>query len=83
MVSIGDMSSKGRANLSRKIPGMAASFAASAGRAKANYGMLPFGPTRKRNYESAWATMPGNYSKMVGPGMADKWARNWAAKMAE
>lgn len=77
------MASKGRANLARKIPGMAASFAASASRAKANYAALPFGRTRTANYESAWATMPGNYSKMVGPGMADKWSRNWAAKMAE
>jgi len=59
------------------------SYAAAEGRAKEGFRAAGFGPTRTANYESAWARMPENYRAKVKPGIEDKWARNWIAKMRE
>lgn len=83
MASISDMASKGKANYKRKIDGMRSSYAASESRAKKGYDATPFGPTRKKNYKSAWTVMPGNYNLKVKAGVEDKWARNWEEKMKE
>lgn len=83
MVSLAELAAIGKANYSRKISSMHASFRASSSRAQAGYDATPFGPTRKSNYKSAWAVMPDHYVKKVTAAGADKWERTWTAKMGE
>lgn len=82
-VTLDDLAKKGKTKLSKKIPRMPDSYRKAKSRAITNYKKMPFGPTRKANYESAWEYMPDNYELKVKPGLEDKWARNWKAKMAE
>ena len=82
-VTLDDLAEKGRTKLAKKIPKMPASYRKAKDRAISNYNKLPFGPTRKANYSAAWDYMPTNYERKVKPGLEDKWATNWKAKMAE
>lgn len=77
MASISEMAAKGQAKLSRKASTMANSYNASKGRATSNYQAAGFGPTRTQNYS---AGIQAAQYRAPDPG---KWARNWAAKMAE
>jgi len=75
--TLDEMASKGSTKLTTKATTMASSWAAAKTRMKAGYATMPFGPTRK-----------GNYDKMVdaatyrAPDPA-KWSKNWKAKMGE
>jgi len=82
-MSLETMASKGSANLNRKLPGMSASYSASSTRAQANYGKMPFGATRKANYNSAWSTNPGNYSAAMTADKVSKWRENWIANWTQ
>lgn len=75
--SLDEMASAGSAKLSRKAASMAASWAAAKGRMKSHYGNMPFGATRKSNYNS------GVDAATYRAPDAAKWAENWKAKMAE
>lgn len=70
------MVAAGKAKLTRKAAGMKTSWDAARTRMKSGYDLTPFGPTRKANYKAG-----------VDAGVfrvdADKWARNWEAKMKE
>lgn len=83
MVSIEELASIGRTNYARKIPGMRASFRASASRAQSGFDGTPFGPTRKAAYKAAWSVMPDHYDTKVSPGLENKWSSVWTAKMRE
>jgi len=75
--SLAEMASKGAAKLRAKTGSMAASYNAAKGRMKTGYGAMPFGPTRKSNYNAGIDA--GTYRT---PDVA-KWERNWVAKMSE
>lgn len=70
------MVAAGKAKLTRKAGTMKTSWEAAKPRMKTGYGLTPFGPTRKANYNSG--VDAGVFR--VDP---DKWARNWRAKMGE
>jgi len=75
--TLDEMVSKGRAKFAAKVPVMKANYEAAKGRMKTNYGALPFGPRTKAAYgagvDAAVYTAPD----------ADKWARNWRARVAQ
>ena len=71
------MASSGAAKLRRKAGAMASSYNAAKGRMKTGYGEMPFGPTRKSNYNAG--VDAGTYRAPD----AEKWSRNWSAKMGE
>jgi len=77
MKSLDEMVSQGKGKLARKAGSMKASYEAARGRMKTGYAATPFGPTRKANYNSG--VDGGTYRAPD----AEKWARNWKAKMAE
>lgn len=62
--------------MDRKAAAMSASWAAAKGRMKTGYGLTPFGPTRKANYGAGIDAATHRVD-------TEKWARNYAAKMAE
>ncbi len=68
---------KGVAKLQRKASQMAASYNAAKSRMVAGYQAAGFGPTRTANYQSGIQA-----ATYVAPD-AQKWSRNWSAKMAE
>lgn len=70
------MASTGAAKMRRKAAAMSSSWAAAKARMKTGYGGMPFGPTRKANYNSGIDA--GTHRVDV-----EKWERNWRAKMAE
>ena len=76
MRSLAEMVSAGKAKMDRKAATMSASWAAAKGRMKTGYGLTPFGPTRKSNYGAGIDAATHRVD-------AEKWARNYAAKMAE
>ena len=75
--SLDEMASVGAAKLARKAASMAASWSAAKGRMKSHYAAMPFGATRKSNYNSGV-----DAATYHAPDSA-KWAANWKAKMAE
>jgi ribose 5-phosphate isomerase RpiB len=76
-MAIADAAAKGQAKLARKATQMAASYNAAKGRMVTGYQGAGFGPTRTANYQSG--VQAANYHAPD----ANKWARNWSAKMAE
>lgn len=76
MKSLEEMVRMGEEKLRRKAPKMATSWNAAKSRAIAGYDTTPFGPTRKANFRSGIEAATYRSDP-------DKWARNWAAKMAE
>ena len=74
---IADMAAKGQAKLARKATTMAASYAAAKGRMVAGYQGAGFGPTRTQAYQA------GVQAAQYRAPDANKWARNWSAKMSE
>jgi len=81
-VTLDDLAAKGKRKYRAKIPGMREAYRKAKDRAISHYRALPFGPTRKSNYESAWDYMPDNYEAKVKEGLEDKWAENWKAAMS-
>lgn len=71
------MAAKGQAKLQRKAAQMASSYAASKGRASANYAAAGFGPTRVSAYQA------GIQAAQFRAPDPNKWATNWLAKMSE
>jgi len=74
--SLEEMVSVGKAKMDRKAATMSSSYNAAKGRMKTGYGGMPFGPTRKSNYNSGVDAAAHRVD-------TEKWARNWAAKMRE
>ncbi|MDP3062445.1 MAG: hypothetical protein Q8O40_04410 [Chloroflexota bacterium] len=74
--SLSEMVTQGKGKLERKASSMTASWNAAKSRMKAHYGEQPFGQTRKANFnrEVDAATHRSD---------PNKWAENYAAKMAE
>lgn len=76
MRTLAEMVAAGKAKMARKEATMKSSYDAAKPRMKTGYGLTPFGPTRKANYNTG-----------VDAGVfrtdTEKWARNYAAKMAE
>ena len=79
--SLDAMVEKGKTKYRRKIPVMQRRYEAAKDRAISNYDKLPFGPTIKAAYRAAWDDMPANYKRKVTPGLEEKWATNWRAKI--
>ncbi len=77
MASIAEMAAKGSAKLRRKAESMARSYEGSKTRAVTNFSAVGFGPTRTANYQA------GVQAATYRAPDADKWSRNWSAKMAE
>lgn len=73
---IPDMAARGQAKLARKAAQMASSWSAARTRMTQHYGAVGFGPTRTSNFNAGVSA--GQHRSDP-----DKWARNWAAKMAE
>lgn len=71
------MVSKGQTKLTAKAASMASSYNAAKSRMKTGYGEMPFGPTRKSNYNSM---VDAAIYRAPDP---SKWARNYRAKMSE
>ena len=71
------MASKGETKLRTKAASMAASWSAAKSRMKTGYGEMPFGSTRKSNYNAGV-----DAATYLAPDPA-KWSRNWKAKMGE
>ena len=76
MRTLEQMVSVGRAKLTAKEASMKTSWEASRARMKVGYGLTPFGPTRKANFNTG-------IDKAVFRLDTEKWATNWAAKMKE
>jgi len=74
--SLEEMISTGQAKMTRKAAQMTSSYNAAKSRMKTGYGATPFGPTRKANYNSAIDAATHRVD-------AEKWARNFGAKMRE
>lgn len=74
--SIEEMTAKGVAKLRAKAASITASWNAAKSRMIAGYEATPFGPTRKGNYRSGVQAATHRTD-------ADKWERNWPAKMRE
>lgn len=84
MPSLDEMASKGKRKYEAKLSRMESSYSAATDRMKAHYGALPFGSTRKSNYNAAIDSYAvENYRDAMGPESADKWFDNWKAKMSE
>jgi len=83
MATLADLATKGKRNYARKIERMRKEYRLAEKRAKEGYDATPFGPTRKANYKDAWTAMPDNYDLKVKPGLEEKWAKVWEAKMKE
>ena len=77
MASIAEMAAKGQANMARKATQMTTGYNAAKTRMVAGFQAAGFGPTRTKNYSDGISA-----AKYVAPDAA-KWAKNWAAKMAE
>jgi hypothetical protein len=77
MADLAAMAAKGESKLRRKATAMAASYAASKGRAVENFQAVGFGPTRTANYRAG--VEAADY-RAPDP---SKWSRNWQAKMRE
>jgi len=77
MPTLNEMAAKGEGKLRRKAASMATSYNAAKGRAVTNFAAVGFGPTRTANYRAGVEA-----ATYVAPD-ADKWARNWLAKMQE
>ena len=73
---IPDMAARGQAKLSRKAAQMSSSWSAARTRMTQHYGIVGFGPTRVGNYNAG-------ISAATHRSDPNKWATNWAAKMAE
>jgi hypothetical protein len=76
MLSLEQMVAKGKAKLSAKAAGMSASWSAAKARMKEGYGLTPFGPTRKANFNAG-------IDRATHRSDPEKWARNWPGKMRE
>ncbi len=76
MRSLPEMVAAGKAKMDRKAASMVTSWNAAKPRMKTGYGATPFGPTRKANYGAGIDAATHRVD-------TEKWARNWAAKMAE
>jgi len=74
--TLDQMVSVGQEKLTRKAPNMTSSWNAAKGRMKTGYGGMPFGPTRKSNYNSGVDAATHRSDPA-------KWATNWKAKMGE
>ena len=84
MPSLEDMGAKGKRKYEAKLGTMESSYSAAIPRAKAHYGTLPFGATRKSNYNAAMDSYAAdNYKDAIGPDSANKWYDNWISKMRE
>ena len=77
MKSLQEMAAQGASKLREKSGSMAASYNAAKGRMVEGYNSTPFGPTRKANYQR------GVSNATYHAPDADKWQRNWSAKMSE
>jgi len=75
------MISKGKSKYRRKIPSMQSNYKDAEDRAKDHYAKVGFKSARVDAYKTAWTDMPSNYVAKVKPGLEDKWADNWKAKM--
>ena len=75
--SLEEMASTGAAKLARKAGSMASSYNAAKSRMQSNYAAMPFGSTRKSNYNT------GVSAATYRAPDATKWATNWKAKMSE
>jgi len=78
MVTLEELAKKGYDNYKAKEKAMKSSYAAAKTRMSEGYEATPFGPTRKSNYKEALDRMIAHYRTD-----AEKWKKNWAAKMAE
>jgi len=76
MVTLEELASKGKSKYARKVEQMAKSYEAAKARMKDHYGRLPFGPTRKANYNAGIDAA----KHRADP---DEWYDNWIAKMKE
>ncbi|GAI96172.1 unnamed protein product [marine sediment metagenome] len=77
MLSLPEMASKGAGKLRDKGAQMATSWAAAKPRMQAGYAACPFGTARK----SAYSAGIGRATYHAPD--AEKWSRNWQAKMSE
>ena len=77
MLSLPEMAAKGAAKLRDKSGQMATSWAAARGRMQTGYAACPFGGARKSAYQAGIAR-----ATYRAPD-AEKWSRNWQAKMSE
>jgi len=75
--SLEEMASKGQTKLATKAASMASSWNAAKSRMTSHYAAMPFGPTRKSNYNAGVSA--GTY-RAPDP---TKWATNWKAKVSE
>ena len=75
-ITIAEMVDKGLKKMRRKIPTMKANYDAAKGRAKDNYGDLPFNSRIKSAYN---AGIDAATYRAPDP---DKWADNWRDKVS-
>ena len=76
MRTIEEMVAAGKAKLTRKAERMVTSWNGAKARMKTGYGLTPFGPTRKANYNAGIDAASHRVD-------VEKWGTNWAGKMKE
>jgi len=77
MLTLAEMAAKGKTKLTVKAASMKSSYDGAKSRMKTAFAALPFGPVRTANYN---AGVDAATYRAPDP---EKWATNWAAKMAE
>lgn len=78
MVTLDELVAKGYDNYKAKEAAMKRGYAAAKDRMGTGYDATPFGPTRKANYKAALDRMVKHYRTD-----AEKWKKNYRAKMVE
>jgi len=75
-LTLEEMANKGYTKLTNKAASISSSWTAAKPRMKEGYGALPFGPTRKSNYNRGIDSA----THRTDP---DKWKARWLVKMKE
>lgn len=83
MPSLEQMANKGERKYRNKLDIMESNYADSKNRAVQNYRDLPFGPNTTNAYESGMSDAEQTYRESMDSSKADKWKRNWQAKMRQ
>lgn len=81
MVSLSDLAAKGERKYRAKTDTMERNYADSESRAKDAFAEVGFNSALVGNYKDAWTFMTENYKTAIGPELADKWKKNWLAKV--
>ncbi len=83
MASLENMADKGSRKYRNKVDIMKQNYSSAKSRAISNYEDLPFGSSVTDSYRQGMSNADESYRDSIDRNSADKWKRNWLAKMRE